>query len=1208
MKKKFFALLLCFCMVISLFSVNMTFATASDETIGQEEDKATVEIVDDVNSEKQCPVDSIDEEQYEEESIKDSDKSNSKVSSSEKENKPINDGKKDNKRNNPIGTTSKSSAGAKSPKLNNAVYDLTPEKDYIKIKINVIDWDTGEKVPGVSVGINRIGTCPGGPVNQMMTATSDANGVAYIKRMYQVDTPNDGSMNKCMYLDCNVFNQQKILYDSRPAYNGTNGIRFDIGPLTPGYSLDVSKSGKIRNCISSMYCGPVPLTVGANGPKYDDFIFHSGAVENGASIEYDLYVKSDKVTVSYENNNVKDWNASDYPSSTVKAGSVVTKPTKKPVNSENEEIEFKGWADKSTGELFDFSKPVNSSVTLIPKWGPNPNAQGYIHLDSFLWDHDGYNGTYQTGQTDTTVNDLTYVVEYYDQAVAVTSNWHTLTTVSVDENGKADFVLTPDMIKELSDFNDSIKNLPPVNGEPHRVAIDIGPSNSDKGWHEGNHRPLNYAWDWVKYNYEWFHGAGLTGVRMMWVNAEENPHYDLDRTNNAWSIGKAGGTETPIVGNVMYASNMNHVPWLTQGMLDDGFEIYWKCYVAPAMTVNFDLDGGTGTGNYTEQMMKPINSLPEQREDFLVKHPGGTVTKEGKIFVGWYKVNEDGSLETSPWDFANRIVTESMVLKAVYTDKLYTVEFKTPENGTQSRSHKVGDTPAWVGADPTKKAEGGYAYEFTGWKETLGTHLDAEYDFHEQYDFDHQSRTIYGKEATDPVTLDNTFADKTVYTAQFNAIPIEYTLKYNLDGGTGTFDDQKYTVETGVTIHNAEPSKTGYKFTGWKLETTDGNWQNKGYSKNETVTGKYGNTTLIAQYAPLYKYKLNFNKNTTDTVSNMPENIPETEWIEDSNKAMTWSTEPTREDYTFIGWSTSADGTVVIPAGTKSYTMDGSPAQVKEQTLYAIWQVNERPYTVKYLEQGTEKVLHEPKNSTGKIGETVYEKAETITGYELVSTTPQSLTLSTNEEDNVIVFYYKENEVTINYVAVTEDGGSVNPASETVKVLNGTASGSTAIANPGYVFKGWYSDEACTKKIADTEKYIPGKNNTSGMYEAATYYAKFEEKVGTLTVEKSGAESVDENQSFIFHVFSTELEDKKHDPIDMYVTVQGNGTVSIKDLPIGEYKVEEDQNWSWRYKANSENIILDADGESVTINNTRNDGKWLSGSAYAINTKNGRQK
>lgn len=82
--------------------------------------------------------------------------------------------------------------------------------------------------------------------------------------------------------------------------------------------------------------------------------------------------------------------------------------------------------------------------------------------------------------------------------------------------------------------------------------------------------------------------------------------------------------------------------------------------------------------------------------------------------------------------------------------------------------------------------------------------------------------------------------------------------------------------------------------------------------------------------------------------------------------------------------------------------------------------------------------------------------------------------------------------VTIRYVA--KDGGTVTPPSETLNPDTGEATGSTAKANDGYRFVGWYSDETCTTAVpaawVDSDnKLTPGK--PEGGWADATYYAKF---------------------------------------------------------------------------------------------------------------------
>ena len=138
-------------------------------------------------------------------------------------------------------------------------------------------------------------------------------------------------------------------------------------------------------------------------------------------------------------------------------------------------------------------------------------------------------------------------------------------------------------------------------------------------------------------------------------------------------------------------------------------------------------------------------------------------------------------------------------------------------------------------------------------------------------------------------------------------------------------------------------------------------------------------------------------------------------------------------------------------------------------------------------------------NGTALYGKTVQQSAKSFDGYELVSSGSMSITVDAENpatSANIRTFYYQEAEVTIRYqLAKGSGGGTVDPKEEAVKAITGQAAGSTATANPDYVFSGWYSTyvAAETDRLtgADQNKYIPQKTN--GAYEAKTYYAKFEE-------------------------------------------------------------------------------------------------------------------
>ena len=300
---------------------------------------------------------------------------------------------------------------------------------------------------------------------------------------------------------------------------------------------------------------------------------------------------------------------------------------------------------------------------------------------------------------------------------------------------------------------------------------------------------------------------------------------------------------------------------------------------------------------------------------------------------------------------------------------------------------------------------------------------------------------------------------------------------------------------------------------------------------------------------------------------------------------------------------------MTIPGFTYDETVAGTVVSgeltAKGLELKLYYTRNSYPYQVRYLEQGTGKQLADPKNGTGKYGQVVSESAIDITNYTAVAPTSQTLNIrieeGTEAKLNIITFYYTENEVTINYVAVGPDGcGTVTPASETLKVLTGKASGSTAAANnaPTFRFVGWYSDEACTQPVDSS--WVDANNKLTPVKAGAawtdtTYYAKFEYNRTDLTITKK-ATPYDANDMFIFTV-------KHGNEVVAKVTLKAGESVTIKNLTVGEtYTVTEDTSWSWRYNDVEDiTITLKPSGNEVTVTNTLDNDNWLGASSYAIN-------
>lgn len=95
-----------------------------------------------------------------------------------------------------------------------------------------------------------------------------------------------------------------------------------------------------------------------------------------------------------------------------------------------------------------------------------------------------------------------------------------------------------------------------------------------------------------------------------------------------------------------------------------------------------------------------------------------------------------------------------------------------------------------------------------------------------------------------------------------------------------------------------------------------------------------------------------------------------------------------------------------------------------------------------------------------------------------------------------------------------------------------------------------------------------------------------------LIIDHNGAE---ENQIFVYEVQNTDTKDI------ITVTVTGNGTTVIHDLPFGEYTVTQKNDWSWRYKDKDavQTVNHQAADTIVEFGGTWLD-KWLGGCSALI--------
>ena len=330
------------------------------------------------------------------------------------------------------------------------------------------------------------------------------------------------------------------------------------------------------------------------------------------------------------------------------------------------------------------------------------------------------------------------------------------------------------------------------------------------------------------------------------------------------------------------------------------------------------------------------------------------------------------------------------------------------------------------------------------------------------------------------------------------------------------------------------------------------------------------------------------------------------------------------EGYAEYQKSTNLNGVIgteysETPLSITGFTYNGTKSNASGELTAAGLVLNlyydriEYPYEFRFLEQGTTTEVAQPVKGNARYQAQVTQTAKAIPGYTLVSAENQAINIAIEDpadvaSKNVKTFYYVEQTVEIKYVVSGPEGcGTLDNYQESqLKVTTGTVKGAVPTAAEGFKFVGWYTDEACTQPVIATwvlnNKITPEKtkdlgNNVKG-YEAATYYAKFEADVADLSITKQGYNEIDGMQSVIFTVTGPEGFSKK-------IVIQGNGTVVLKGLKIGDYTVTEDTSWSWRYTPRdgaARTITLQAGKtNSVTYVNDRTNNKWLDGNAYAKN-------
>lgn len=148
-----------------------------------------------------------------------------------------------------------------------------------------------------------------------------------------------------------------------------------------------------------------------------------------------------------------------------------------------------------------------------------------------------------------------------------------------------------------------------------------------------------------------------------------------------------------------------------------------------------------------------------------------------------------------------------------------------------------------------------------------------------------------------------------------------YTVQYNANGGTGAPSKQTKWKDQTLTLSNTKPTRTGYSFQGW---ATSSSATSATYSAGGSYTANSGATLYAVWKANTYAVNYNANGGT-----GAPAKQTKTYGV-----TLTLSnTKPTRTNYDFLGWGTSASSTTVTYKPGASYVANSAI------TLYAIWEL-----------------------------------------------------------------------------------------------------------------------------------------------------------------------------------------------------------------------------------------------------------------------------
>ena len=631
----------------------------------------------------------------------------------------------------------------------------------------------------------------------------------------------------------------------------------------------------------------------------------------------------------------------------------------------------------------------------------------------------------------------------------------------------------------------------------------------------------------------------------------------------------------------------------------------WK---ANTYTLRFDSNKGEGSSIPTtaEPMMvtfgKVYGTLPD-------------VFRAGYDFAGWYNQENIAILPDNVVD-----ITADTTLYAHWTAKKYTVSFDSNKGEGSTEPTKANDLQAVYdtvyGNLPEVSRTG---YTFTGWytraiggsrvQSTDTVTMTGDLTLYAQWTANVYQVTFHGKggtfagDVTDQVVsqnFDSTYQLPVTpkrtgytflgwYTGENSGNKVEdtdrmttaknhdlyaqwkantYTVTFNANGGTGIMNDQTMTYDRSMSLNGNQFTRTGYIFCGWSksANATEETYSDKQIVSNLT-SGQGETVTLYAVWAATQYnvlFDANGGKGTMDSQ----------QFIYDQSAALRENSF-TRENFEFLGWSTSAAGEVDYKdaAIVKNLSSTG-----KDVYLYAVWKGAHNTLTFD-TNKGDGSTTPSPATipSQDMVNGTQYGTLPTVSreGYTFQGwytakkggiqiTEDSTVDLSRN---TTLYAIWKPNEYTLNF-DTNKGTGSTTPDpvnSYTIYFDGSYGTGENAslpeTSRKGYTFDGWYTAAEGGEKFDNTIRV------TATPY--TTLYAHWTAKEYTITYDGSG---------YVGGRYSDGTWEKKDVlRFDQAYTFPEEPTCegyAFQEWRLNSEEVTNDNLWT----------LLDADKENATLN------------------------